>query len=592
MRPFWTCLVAILFPLSSGCESTGQAVSSPAAEADAADDAAAAQDSNGQDADPQDGGLDAADAAAPTNLATVFLVDPVTTPTPSTVELGWVADDADGHLTSAAGADGVRLLQAMTCLDEGETNAFNFEQQRICTLRQLANKNTFGSFEYPDYDGDVACKFAPANTHAEVNLYYHAQKIYALVTAPEVGVFDRLPGRHEVDGKPVPLTLVANYQAPSPPTSSALHPTDVAFFLPHEYLAMGMAAYQGLVGVPGDVLVFGQGTSKDFAYAGETVYHEFGHAVVHSTASLNQVFADRQGLTNQPTALNEGIANTMAFLGSGEPLMGEYLDACSNQKGWTFDATNEDRFPDDQVGHPVADGNPILAANYLIHETMVKSWGGTSAQFMRILLLSLLELKNKNGNALLADYAEAFTNNLAAEGFSSSQVDEAGAIFTTKGLLQTDRVVDLTGASQNDGRWLMMRGAATQPWNTWMVVDDGGASYPLATAYVQHRIDVPDTATQAVITAQVEEMPSFAAPGDLDFRLFTRVGSSIEYSKQGASYTVEMDAQVEPEVSTSGSATRASWTFPVQGGSTVYVQFVNRGTSEGILSRLDQSFLP
>jgi hypothetical protein len=552
--------------------------------------------SGGKGDDPTDAGLDGGVVdggvdGGPTDQALVFDVDPFETPAPVEVELSSVADDLGGVLTSAADADGVRRLAAFTCVDEGATNTAPFYgEQRICTLRQLANKEENGSFIYQDYADDAACAFDPTNVHAEVNAFYHTQRIYDLVTAPEVGVFDLLPGRHFVGGDPVPLTVVVNYRAPAPAGAEALLPMEGAFFLSREHLEMGMAAFQGLLGVPGDVLVFGQGEAADFAYAAETIYHEFGHATVNATAALGSVFADSWGLTNQPWALDEGIANTFAFLGSNEPLLGEFLSDCAGG-GYTFDAENGAVFPADETGHPVVDGNPILAANHAVYREMIDAWGGTKPEFARVLLLALQDLAALDGDVAFADYSEAFLARLVSEGFASRE-PEARTLFEARGLLETARLVDATGYAAADGRYLVMRCAAQEPWNTVMSADLGDGPVPLATAFVQHEVTVQVGADQVVISARLENLSwAMTEPGAWDYSLLLRAAGPIEYVfGDGGVATANHDTVLEPIITPGegGDPDLAVWTVDgLFSGETVHFQFVNLGLSEGRLTALD-----
>jgi len=546
------------------------------------------------DAGP-DGGSedDAGEDGGPSDRALVFALDPLQTPVPVEVELSSVADDLGGALTSVSDPSGVRRLAAFTCVDEGATNTVPFYgEQRICTLRQRANKEENGSFVYQDWTDDAACAFDPTNIHAEVNAFYHTQRIYDLITAPEVGVFDLLPGRHHVGAAatPVPLTVVVNYRAPAPADAEALLPMDGAFFMPREHLEMGMAAFQGLLGVPGDVLVFGQGGTADFAYAAETIYHEFGHATVNATAALGSVFADSQGLTNQPWALDEGIANTFAFLGSNEPLLGEFLSDCAGG-GYTFDAENDATFPFDQTGHPVVDGNPILAANHAVYRAVVEEWGGTTSEFVRVLLLALQDLAALDGEAAFADYGEAFLARLASEGFAQHE-GEARTQFEARGLLETARLVDATGYAAADGRYLAMRCAAQEPWNTVMSVDLGDGPIALATAFVQHSAVVAGGADRIVISARLEDLSwAMTEPGAWDYRLLVRAAGPIEYVfGDGDAATANHDAVLEPDITPGegGDPDLAVWTVDgLAPGETVYLHFVNLGLSEGRLAALD-----
>ncbi|NOZ84991.1 MAG: hypothetical protein GXP49_01765, partial [Deltaproteobacteria bacterium] len=135
----------------------------------------------------------------PSNLALVFPINPVATPSMEKLVLP-AANDAKGVLVSPADADGLRRLAVYSCADEGATNTINIGHgptvQRICSLVQRANKNDNGSFVYTDYEDAVAGIFDPDDIHAEVSAFYHASKFYEFFTRPEVGLFDSIPLRH------------------------------------------------------------------------------------------------------------------------------------------------------------------------------------------------------------------------------------------------------------------------------------------------------------------------------------------------------------------------------------------------------------
>ena len=79
----------------------------------------------------------------PTDEAMIFSINPVATPTLTSVQLP-VADDGDGSLISPTDSSGLRRIQVLSCLDQGETNTINVGAgpvtQRICTLRSTGQQ--------------------------------------------------------------------------------------------------------------------------------------------------------------------------------------------------------------------------------------------------------------------------------------------------------------------------------------------------------------------------------------------------------------------------------------------------------------------
>ncbi|MBN2496310.1 MAG: hypothetical protein JXR96_17080 [Deltaproteobacteria bacterium] len=533
--------------------------------------------------DPGDGGLDGY-AGDSSKRARVFAINPVTTPEPIEVGLD-VGDDVDGKLTSARDAQGIRKLRAFTCVDEGQiVYVMGRGEQRICTLRQMADRDADGSFVYEDWDEDLAGRLAPRDLHAEVSVFYHAQRFYDRITDPAVGVFDMLPGRHERDGQPVPINLVANYQLPAHPVARSLAPAAVAFFIPAEYMAMGMAEVQGLVGFEGDFLVFGQGEQVDFGYDGETVYHEFGHAVVHATAELAGVEADPQGLTHLGPALNEGLADTFAFLVSENPQLFAFLDARMGG-GFALDVREDRTFPADLCGLDRADAAIISSANWDVLSLLRERAGFDEPRFLRVLLLTLLRLADAQAWESFAQYADALLAVLADEGFAEHAPD-VRALLEERGLYESLRVVELDQTGM-----LLTGGAGAYAWNTWLERDEDGASVRIAPAYVQLVAVAPagSIGLRLEITALRSPMDMGDGELDLDYLLYLRRGEPVRYeSQQGRRVSVIVDEvrtpdSCEPVDTPLGPGLQLGWILAGLPSEPSYLQLVNYGSSEGLL---------
>ena len=99
------------------------------------------------------------------------------------------------------------------------------------------------------------------------------------------------------------------------PTGSGSSPMDNAFFDP-----------------AAKIMVFGQGSSVDFAYDGEVVFHEMTHAAcgaIGDTLGAHDVLfpvAAAHGLYVDPLAVNEGNADTFSFMepGVNDPYLAEF----------------------------------------------------------------------------------------------------------------------------------------------------------------------------------------------------------------------------------------------------------------------------
>ncbi len=105
-----------------------------------------------------------------------------------------------------------------------------------------------------------------------------------------------------------------NAYGPSP-LGTGSGPFDNAFFDPQK-----------------SIMVFGQGSTVDFAYDGEVIYHEMTHAacgaIGKATGRDDALFptAGTRGLWMDPLSLNEGNADAFALMEPGvdDPLLGEF----------------------------------------------------------------------------------------------------------------------------------------------------------------------------------------------------------------------------------------------------------------------------
>ncbi len=78
-----------------------------------------------------------------------------------------------------------------------------------------------------------------------------------------------------------------------------------------------------------DAMVFGQGAAADFAYDATVMYHEFTHGVVFAWGDFN-IDIDSLGGLDEPGALNEGTADSMAVSETGRSSIGGFIGSTSN----------------------------------------------------------------------------------------------------------------------------------------------------------------------------------------------------------------------------------------------------------------------
>jgi hypothetical protein len=291
---------------------------------------------------------------AETGQATVFEVSPSVTPMPLQVDLSPALDPGATFLDSAD-------FQGFSCIDDGTCIMVNVNGTptpiHACGFtRRAAVDPMTGDFLYtrPMADTDQTDPFA------EVQIFYHSTRAIA---------FFRALGLTDLSQKPmraVANVLIADYadlagaicsgDPPAPPAGEALVPLQNAAFF--------RAAPMGLF-PPEDMMIFGQGKKVDFAYDGDVVYHELGHALHFAVApEYGRAVRDARGLDLTPHGTYEGYADYFAFALTEDPELGEYTGIEFNAPigAGLRTATNSKRCPDDLWGEEHQDGEPWVGA--------------------------------------------------------------------------------------------------------------------------------------------------------------------------------------------------------------------------------------
>ncbi|MBS2025948.1 MAG: hypothetical protein JST92_26415, partial [Deltaproteobacteria bacterium] len=82
------------------------------------------------------------------------------------------------------------------------------------------------------------------------------------------------------------------------------------------------AFFSGTLGA----MVFGQGADADYAYDATVMYHEFTHGVVNAWGDFN-LDIDSEGGLDEPGAVNEGSADSMAVSETGRSQIGSFVSS-------------------------------------------------------------------------------------------------------------------------------------------------------------------------------------------------------------------------------------------------------------------------
>lgn len=272
--------------------------------------------------------------------------DPVAVVLPRLVENPPTVLDGAYAISRSCVTDSDRV-RVITCLDVAAGLACALYPQTrqylvpFCGEAHLAiNQGDQDGFVYAPFDdagnyGDTAIYTDP---FAEVHAYYHVDRITAW--------FAQL-------GHPItphtPLQIVSNVSIPSPelvrcasqrwaalsdlPSAedargclNACRPS-----IAHPFVAFDNAFYlgdqlQSLLGIHAGLYI-GQGAHADFAYDGDILYHEFGHAVADQLSALgNQPYnLDGIGIDHSPGALGEAFSDYFAAALTEDPIIGDYV---------------------------------------------------------------------------------------------------------------------------------------------------------------------------------------------------------------------------------------------------------------------------
>jgi MYXO-CTERM domain-containing protein len=382
------------------------------------------------------------DATRFDRAASVYEVNPITTPTLSSVTL-------DALTTGATNLENAQI-QALNCIDEKTTTGGDFDIH-FCELKPTAVADANGDFPYP-YLGDAAAE----DPFAEVTMFYHTAKAYSFLTAL---------GMPELNLKP--LLTIANLRFPAgwddfnfglmQDPNIPLEPYDNAFYTPQDPLG-------GVLFEDGGGLWFGQGTQADFAYDGDVVYHEFGHAMVDRTVNLTQHWhLDSQGGSPSPGAMNEGLADYFSSALAGDSEVGEYAakNIFAGFAGSIRNLENDDTCPADISGEVHVDSTFFSGALWKVRQALPED---QRDEFDAALLAALIGAPT--GDLGYEEMAALFTAALSASSLGQSAADALAAELVSRGALpECKRVLEYTGpisgpsqhfgnAFYAPGRWL------------------------------------------------------------------------------------------------------------------------------------------
>lgn len=383
------------------------------------------------------------DATRFDRAATVFEENPVATPTAVGVTLSTLTQGAT-KLEDAK-------IRALTCVDTQKlVGKWGIH---MCELLPKAAADANGDFPYT-YASDTA----PEDEFAEVSMYFHTAKAYA---------FYESLGMPKLDF--APLTTVANLRFPKgwdqgfsqqmkDPTLP-LEPYDNAFFSPESPFP---GLFQGLQGG----LFFGQGKLADFAYDGDVVYHELGHALTDRTINfVSHWLLDEQGSSPAPGAMNEALADYFSSALTGDGKVGEYAAKNIGYGGGDKvirDLNNDDSCPKDVIGEVHMDSTLFSGALWSVRSALPEADRKTFDQALVTAMIG-----SSTGELGYEDLAELFRVSVEASTLGKPTADALKLELEKRGVLpMCQRVREYKGQPLSSSAWKLANGffAAGKPY--------------------------------------------------------------------------------------------------------------------------------
>lgn len=476
------------------------------------------------------------------------------------------------------------FIEATNCIDKRTTRPLSLYgtdlDVHVCDLVQTATPNADGDYIYTPTD-IAGSPEARSDTFSEVSIYFHAAKAYAF--------FRDLAGKSDaqvVEDKP--LRLVSNLQlsagmangnfsgASNPDTP--LETFQNAFFSP---AGEGLGEiFEQLYGFDGGALWFGQGPSRDYAYDGDVVYHEFTHAVVDATLKLGAWHVDALGAVDAPSAMNEGLADYFSSALTGDPDVGEYA---SEDLGGTGGAirtlSNRDKCPTSLVGEAHNDSTLFSGALWQARTSLAES---DRPKFDATLYMAMRANPGR-GDLGYDDLANLFLATLNTDLPTGAAALEAA--MKDRGVLPfCDRVLPFTGTpiTASDRRI-----GFASPGKQSVGLRD------IAPGILQVRADLPPNTVSVTVSFTIRGGGS-AGTGGPNAATFTpvvlgKLGKAITWDTK-AKKIHDADLSVNVDSSSQGSVSAVLDIPEDQTADSIFVQIANTGTRDGSYDGLSLSF--
>lgn len=494
--------------------------------------------------------------------ARVYKFNPVSTPTVENLDI--LQAPTGDKLTSA-------FITANNCIDNKTVKPVNFfgfnMNVHVCDLVQVATADVNGDFLYEPADTAGSAE-AKKDAFSEVSMYFHTARAYEF--------FRGLAGDASAQVvRDKPLRVVANLQIPAGISSgnlaaagnpdTPLEPFSNAFFSPANG-GLGQL-FQQLYGIREGGLWFGQGPNRDYAYDGDVVYHEFGHAVVDRTLGLGAWHLDAFGAVDAPGAMNEGMADYFAAAITGDSAVGEYASKDISQNlGAIRDLENQDKCPGALVGEVHFDSTLFSGALWSAR----KSLGDADKTKMDAGIYKAMRTSPAQASVGYDDVAKLFLATLKTDAPAAAAAVEKE--MTARGVLPgCNRVISYGDKA--------VKAPATGIGGFVAPGAQGLGLTGLAPGLLQFKLDL-DGAKSGKVTVTFKSRASGGGGGPFGSQgtpyapaVAAKFDAPIQWS-----YTPEAKSDAAAVVDAASST--ASFDVP-ETAKSVYVQIVNKGDNDG-----------
>lgn len=497
-------------------------------------------------------------------FARVYPANPVSTPALEWLPLA---------LAPSGGSLQAPELSARSCVDRGERRALWLDGAErlvpVCSPEHTARPDAAGDFSAPEL-GPVTPP-GSGDGFAEISAYHHAARAYAF--------FQRLG-----DGQPpfaAGLSIIADVRVAeglldgddelAGAASSTLAPLAAAMYLPGD--AAESQLFSELYGVAAGALWLGQGARVDFAYDGDVIYHELTHVLLESTLPAGGFRWTPYGVSHEPEALSEALADYFAAALSGDARIGEYAAAESPGSARSLD--NDARCPSSLSGIAHADSLIVSGALWRVRQSLAED---ERESFDRAVYRALLLSPGRRDTG----FEELAALLLAAtEATLPSALQPLADELETRGMLEPcESIVPLWPDVPLVAPSVGFLAPGT----------DATATLGLSPGVLQLRVEVPSAARHLTLdfsAIAIVRSPLFGRAGaEFAPEVLASWDAPLAWGPSAGGWETSADARV---AASAGSRADVEVLVP-EGVTVAYLQIVNAGAGDGLYDRVTVRF--